>query len=168
MKRRIKPLRTSRGRVLDIGASGTYVVPGAQALGPPHWVFPTPIPAEDNSVAEIHCYHFLEHLDGTQAIQFLKEVERVLAPEEGVFNFCVPYYNTTLAAQNLQHKSLWCEDTFDNLFYDTTYEHSGHWELRQHVVLIVGLCQRNLCLMGQLVKDGRPREERDKFYYPAQ
>ena len=38
----------------------------------------------------------------------------------GVLNFSVPYYTTTLAIQNLEHKSFWCEDTLKNLFEDDT------------------------------------------------
>ena len=40
-------------------------------------------------------------------------------------NFCVPYFSSLLMAQNLQHKSFWCEETFRNLFEDDTYEHCG-------------------------------------------
>jgi hypothetical protein len=118
------------GLKLDCGASGKYKVPGAMALGPPEWAFPRdPIPARDDSVGELHAHHFLEHLDPEMAIRFLREVERVLIPERGVFSFTVPYFGTVLAAQDLSHKSPWTEETFRNLFSNDTYEHHGSWRL---------------------------------------
>src|SRR6516162_2310318 len=110
MKRRLPKLLTCDGRAFDLGASGLYVAPGATALGPPSWVFPRDsIPAEADSVGTIHAYHFLEHLSGEDAVALMREVERVLIPERGVFNFSIPYYSTSLAVQNLEHRSLWCE-----------------------------------------------------------
>ena len=88
MKRHLPELVTCPGPRYDIGASGKYVAPGAIPLGPPNWIFPRdPIPAADDSLATIHCCHFLEHLSGDNAVLFLREVERVLIPERGVMNF---------------------------------------------------------------------------------
>jgi hypothetical protein len=45
-----------------------------------NWNFPkNPIPTTDGKVSMMHCYHFLEHLTGEDAILFLKEVQRVLS-----------------------------------------------------------------------------------------
>jgi hypothetical protein len=152
MKRQLPGLLAFPGPSFDCGASGKYVAPGAVALGPPTWRVPRdPIPAADSSVATIHAYHFLEHLSGDDAVAFLREVERVLIPERGVLNFSIPYYNTVLAAQSLEHKSLWCEETFAKLFGEDTFEYYGRWRLRVHFLVIAGLVSRNLALVGQIV-----------------
>lgn len=41
----------------------------------------TPWPFKDNSVEEVHCSHFLEHLDGIERISFFNELYRVMKPE---------------------------------------------------------------------------------------
>jgi SAM-dependent methyltransferase len=169
MKRHLPPLAHREGRALDLGATGRFVAPGAEPLGRPAWVWPRDaIPAADESVAVVHAYHFLEHLAGREAVTLVREVERVLVPG-GVFNYSVPYYNTTLQAQDLEHRSMWCEDTFRNLFEDFTYEHaSGRaWRLGVHFQVIVGLVQRNLALVGQLVKDA-PAVERPTWCHPGE
>ena len=99
MKRYLPELLTYEGPSFDIGSSGRYQVPGAVALGRPTWVHPRdPIPADDDSVATIHAYHFLEHLSGNDAVSFLREVERVLIPERGVMNFSMPHSSSELMA----------------------------------------------------------------------
>jgi hypothetical protein len=169
MKRHLPELVTCPGPSYDIGASGKYVVPGAIPLAPPNWIFPRdPIPAADDSVATIHCYHFLEHLSGDDAVLFLREVERVLIPERGVMNFCVPYFSSLLMAQNLQHKSFWCEETFRNLFEDDTYEHCGKWRLRVGLLVIAGVVNRNLALFGQIIKSDVKQPCEEKWFYPAE
>lgn len=142
-----------KGKVFDVGSSGTWKVPGAIALGLPDWSFPRDkIPADDESVSIIHAYHFLEHLNGDDAIAFLREAERVL--QSGcVLNYCVPYYNSNLMAQDLTHRSAWCEDTLKNLFNCVGYDPAGSWKLRIHFQMIAGIVERNLCLIGQLVKE---------------
>lgn len=37
-------------------------------------------PWEDNSVEEVHCSHFLEHLTGKERVHFMNELYRVLKP----------------------------------------------------------------------------------------
>jgi hypothetical protein len=165
MKRYLPELKECEGPAFDVGASGKYVAPGAIPLGAPTWVFPRDkIPVADDSAATLHAYHFFEHLSGDVAVAFLREVERVLIPERGVLNFSIPYYSTPLAAQNLDHKSQWCEDTFKNLFTDDTYDR-GAWQLRVHFLLIAGIVQTNLCVIGQIVKRSEGEAE-SKWYYP--
>lgn len=38
----------------------------------------TPWPFKDNSVDEVHCSHFLEHLDGMERISFFNELYRIM------------------------------------------------------------------------------------------
>jgi hypothetical protein len=153
MKRDIPDLLEFPGKSFDIGASGKSVAPGATPLGLPEWSFPRDkIPAESNSVATLHCYHFLEHLTGDDAIAFLREAERVMIPGNSVLNFVVPYFSSPLQAQDITHKSAWMEETFRNLFDNHYYDPAGEWKLREHTVMIIGIVNRNLAMMGQLVK----------------
>lgn len=152
MDRRIPTLRPPPiGPVLDIGGTGLKPDFGLP-LGLPDWSFPrNEIPFAGGSVGMIHAYHFLEHLTGETAIAFLREVERVLTPD-GVFQFCVPYYNSFMQAQDLTHKSQWNEETFSKLFANPYYDPAGKWSLKVHCIFIMGIVERNLALLGQLVK----------------
>jgi len=62
-----------------------------------------PWPFEDNSVDEIFCSHFFEHLTGEQRIGFMEEVWRILKPERGIKIIC-PYYTSVRASQDPTHK----------------------------------------------------------------
>lgn len=140
---------------LDLGASGNKVMNLCTGLGLPEWSFPRDsIPANDDSVAVIHAYHFLEHLRGEDAILLLREIERVLTPG-GVVNILVPYYNSSMQAQDLTHKSVWCETSFKTLFENGYYDPAGPkpWRLRVHTQFIMGIVERNLALFVQLTKD---------------
>lgn len=155
MKRDIPELLefSGPGKIFDIGASGKMVAPGAISLGLPDWEFPrNAFPAENASVSTIHCYHFLEHLTGTDAIAFLRECERVMIPGASVMNFCIPYFSSPLQAQDLTHKSPWMEETFRTLFDNYYYDPAGKWNLRVHTIMIMGIVNRNLALVGQLVR----------------
>lgn len=153
MKRDIPELLEFSGLSFDIGASGVAVASGAIPLGLPEWDFPhDPIPAHDGTVATIHAYHFLEHLNGHVVIKFLREAERVMIPGASVLNFCIPYYNSNQQAQDLTHESAWCEDTFKNLFHNSWYDR-GEWKLRVHAIMIMGIVERNLSLIGQLRRE---------------
>lgn len=146
------PLQPLDGIIFDVGASGLKKAPGAIALGLPEWQWPRDrLPAEDGTVALIHAYHFLEHLSGEDAIAMLREFERVLMPG-GIVDFCIPYYNSNLWAHDLTHKSHWCEDSFTNLFKNGYYDPAGEWKLEQHFIVIMGIVERNIALVGQLVK----------------
>lgn len=143
------------GIQIDLGSSGTKKVEGAISLGLPGWSWPHDrIPCEDNSVAVVHAYHFLEHLTGNDAIEMLKEIQRVLFIG-GILQFTVPWANSDLAYQDLTHKSFWTEDSFRNLMYNRYYDVSANefkWQFRQHYLVLAGIVSRNICLIGQLVK----------------
>jgi hypothetical protein len=173
MKRKLPDLLTcNEGLRFDVGSTGKYVVSNATPLGPPKWQWPRDgIPANNECVGELHAYHFLEHLSGEDAISFLREVERVLIPACGVFNFSIPYYSTVLANQDLEHKSFWSEETFRNLFENDTYLRlsAGPWKLHIHFLIIAGVVSRNLALVGQIVKnDNHQSSTRDAWFYPAE
>jgi hypothetical protein len=169
MKRHLPRIeRNTRGLVFDIGSSGRYRVPGAMTLGLPDWRWPRDLlPCGDGSASEIHCYHFLEHLAGEDAILFLQEAQRALM-DDGVLNFAVPYYSSGLQAQDLTHKSFWNEETFRNLFNNQAYTpHAAPWTLRVGFQLIAGVNERNLSLIGQLIKGGTDAAA-PKWFYPTE
>jgi hypothetical protein len=64
----------------------------------------------------------------------------------------MPYYNSNLAAECLDHRSMWNENSFRNLFENSGFNVAGDWELRQHFLMIAGIVERNLCIIGQLVR----------------
>lgn len=52
-----------------------YAMEGVDVV---HDVRITPWPWDDNSVDEVHCSHFLEHLTGKERVSFMNELYRVL------------------------------------------------------------------------------------------
>jgi len=156
MKRNIPAIiKYTDGKVINLGSSpgDVWRIPGADALGKPDWRFPAkPLPYDDASITTIHCYHFLEHLWGPDAISMLRECERVMVPNRSVLNFCMPYYNSNLQAECLDHKSIWNENTFRNLFENSGFDIAGDWKLKTHFILIAGVVERNLCVIGQIVR----------------
>lgn len=161
MDRSLPPLLTPPpGLSIGLGESGLKQVGADFNLGLPEWHWPhDEVPAEDGSVAIFHAYHFFEHLSGQEAISLLAQLQRKLMIG-GIIQFCIPYYKSNMAAQDLTHKSFWTEDTFKTLFrksyYDPTAKTSGgsasEWELDVHFQAIMGVVERNLALVGQLVK----------------
>ena len=60
-------------------------------------------PWKDNSVEEIHCSHFLEHLTGVERVQFMNEVYRVLIPD-GKITLITPHWNSCRAYGDYTHQ----------------------------------------------------------------
>lgn len=151
MKRPLATLIPPGEVVLDVGTShGAAVVPGAHKLSE-HWRAPT-LPQASDCVDTIFAHHFLEHLDGETAVAQLREFERVLKVG-GTVNVVVPYYNSQMASHDLDHKSVWCEETWRNTFANPGYDAKGRdWRLRVNFNLICGVVERNLALFTQLVK----------------
>lgn len=142
------------GLSIGLGESGAKNHGRDMSLGLPDWSWPEePIPAKDGSAGIIHAYHFFEHLTGEQAIDMLFECQRVLKPG-GVLQFCMPWAKTECALHDLTHKSWWCETSFKNLFnnyYDPT---PGRvLKFRQHYLVLAGIVERNIAVMGQLVRE---------------
>ena len=146
------------GIVLGIGDTGTHKSSCSmnyRALGMPGWQFPQEdIPCSNNSVAYIHCYHFMEHLTGAQIPLFLLEVQRVLATR-GVFQFGVPLAGTELSFQDLDHKSFWTASTLKNLLGNEHYHIAGTNAIKLKIgaTAIIGVTERNLMVVGQLIKE---------------
>jgi hypothetical protein len=143
------------GLWFDIGGTGKGKALNGIPLAMPEWQFPRDrIPASNETVAILHCYHFLEHLSGKDAIAFLREAERVLMPG-GILQYCIPHACAEIAFQDLDHKSIWTESSFRMLFANPYYDPSigmQPWRLQVYYQVIAGVVQRNLCLLGQLLK----------------
>ncbi len=68
---------------------------------------------QPNSVYEVHCSHYIEHV--TDLIAFMEELHRVLIPG-GRATFYAPYYSSIRAMQDPTHKQFISENTF--LYYN--------------------------------------------------
>lgn len=147
------------GIKINLGPGDRKTLPGVTGYGfisngmtEVVWHAPDPLPLEDGSVTEIHCYHFLEHLNGEDAISVLKEIDRVLV-DGGVAYIVTPYYSSSMQAHALDHKSAWNEGTWKWLFSQDFYSDFEHrWSIQVQLCLIIGIVERNMCLMTQLVK----------------
>lgn len=151
LKRPLAALIPPGELVLDVGTShGATVVPGAKTLDE-RWRAPL-LPYRDGTIDTIFAHHFLEHLDGETAVRQLREFERVLKVG-GTVNVVVPYYTSQMAAHDLDHKSVWCEETWRNTFANPGYDAKGrNWRLAVNFNLICGVVERNIALFTQLYK----------------
>jgi SAM-dependent methyltransferase len=151
MKREIPELIDVEGPALNLGAGFSEIPRAISHSIETGWDADYQIiPYQDNSIATIHAYHFLEHLNNP--VKVLLECQRVLRIG-GVMNVCVPYYNSNLASQDLDHKKFFTEETWRTLFNSTGYDKNKiNWELRERFNVICGIVERNLCLLTQLEK----------------
>jgi len=60
-------------------------------------------PWADNSVAEVHCSHFVEHLTAAERVHFVNELYRILVPE-GKAKIVAPHWNSPRAFGDLTHQ----------------------------------------------------------------
>lgn len=140
----------SFGNILNLGA-GNKIIPGTKPLDYPEWdADKDPIPFPDRSVDQIHAYHFFEHC--ADPVKVLLECQRVLKYGCHI-NICVPYYNSQMQAQDLDHKSAFCEETWRNILDNPYYDkRKVDWKLEVRFNLICGVVERNMCLLTQMVK----------------
>lgn len=162
MERRIELLRGDvEGYHVSLGGLGRKawrLPPVAMILDYPEWDAENPehsFPIQESCVDVFHAYHFFEHLSGPAVIRTLAECDRCLV-RGGVVNIVVPYYNSQLQATDLTHRTAFCEETWRNLFEDDSYRRPGSpekWNLRVGTNVIMGVKERNLALLTQLVKE---------------
>jgi SAM-dependent methyltransferase len=138
------------GTIINVGA-GNKDIKNAIPFDYPEWdADREPLPLPDDSVACIHAYHFLEHVQNPAAI--LQEFQRVLHVG-GVVNIVVPYYTSQMAAHDLDHKHVFCEETWRVLFGNPYYDKNRvEWRFKIGVNVIMGIVERNLALITQLVR----------------
>lgn len=156
MDRAIKPaiydVDPDTNLVLNLGP-GNKRIDGTIALEYPHWdAEKDPIPHLDGTIQQIHAYHFLEHLADPRVV--LAECQRVLRVG-GHMNIVVPYYSSNMASQDLDHKSFFTEDTWKTLFSNPYYDKNRNgvdWKFDVHLNVIMGVAERNLALVTQLVR----------------
>jgi predicted SAM-dependent methyltransferase len=70
---------------------------------------------EDNSVDEVECSHFIEHLTGDQFMQFMNQLYRIMK-KGAVANIVAPYYTSMRAIQDPTHRQFISEASF--LYYN--------------------------------------------------
>lgn len=137
--------------MLNLGPGNKHLI-GVDELEWPEWnaeVDPT-IPRGDGSVDAIFAFHFLEHLTDPRPV--LRECQRVLR-SGGTLNVVVPFYKSSMAFHDFDHKSYYTETCWDNLFRETYYSKGKTgWEFTIQYNAIVGVVERNLALVTQLVR----------------
>lgn len=153
MKRNIPDLVADieSGCVINLGA-GKQKISGAIPFDYPEWDAENYlIPFGDEVVDQIHAYHFLEHISDPP--RMLQECQRILKIG-GHMNIIVPYYTSQMQAHDLFHKAQFCEETWKNLFSTPYYSKDRDgWRFRIGTNIIIGVVERNLCLMTQLIKE---------------
>lgn len=139
-----------KGKIINVGAGNKHIQ-GVESIDLPDYdADEMPLPFNSGTIAGIHAYHFLEHV--IDPIKMLREFERVLM-HNGCANILVPYYTSQNNIQDLDHKSVWCEDTWKNTFFNAFYDKKGKWKFRIGINLIMGIVERNLILCTQLIKE---------------
>jgi hypothetical protein len=140
-------------KVLNLGAGYKHIYGADNLTAETGWRAPMLIGYESESVDTVYALHFLEHLNKTDLLTMLKEIERVLC-WGGVLNVVVPWYGGQLAYQDLDHKSFWTVETWRNLLDNQYYDGSmpRDWKLKERFSIIMGLNDRNLVVVSQLEK----------------
>ncbi len=135
---------------LNVGC-GKSIIKGAIGIDYPEWdADKQPLPYRDSSVGCIYAFHFLEHV--REPVRVLQDFQRVLV-KGGVVNIVVPYYSSQIMAQDLDHKSSFSEETWKTLFRNQYYDKNEvEWKFEIGVNVIMGVVERNLSLLTQLIK----------------
>lgn len=138
---------------INLGA-GNKLIEECISLDLPSWdAREGTIDRRDNTVNNIYAFHFFEHLEAENAIQILKECERILVPR-GILHIACPHAMSELHHQDIMHKSQWHEDTLRVLLNNEDYDPTGHqWKLSIKSRFIAGLNYRNLMVFYQLEKE---------------
>jgi SAM-dependent methyltransferase len=154
-----KLLKPPLGPQLNLGPGDKKIIPNTFGVGmggalmDQWWMGGQALPYDDESIAAIHMYQFIEHFDWPDIELILRECERVLKPG-GVIYIACPHQVSSMAYQALDHKTFWNEEVWNWLFGNEYY--SDHektpWLLEVHACFIMGVVIRNLNLFTQLVK----------------
>jgi predicted SAM-dependent methyltransferase len=78
------------------------------------------IPLPDNSVSEVFSSHFFEHITEPVINKVVWEFKRVCKNGASLYIVCPP--SNSLAAYDIAHYSLWCEERYRGLFNSTRDE----------------------------------------------
>lgn len=158
MKRALPDLFPVVGpKTLELGPGNSPVSLHSHKLDWPDWDGEVEsLPFAAGTFSNIVAFHFFEHFPGKRVIALLRECERVLA-QGGVLTTVVPHRLGAMSIEDLDHKSIWGEDTWRVLFHNDRYTKNREtpWAFRVHFNLITGVNERNLAIISQLVKGGR-------------
>ncbi len=148
----IVPFPDIKGHILNL-APANKPIKETVGVGRPECDFDKdPLPFLSDSIRGIYAFHVLEHLHNP--LYLLSEMQRVLVPGGSVL-IVVPYYNSQMMAHDLDHKHVFCEDTWKQIFNNPYYDDKAKgydWKFKIGLNIIIGIVERNLCLMTQLVK----------------
>lgn len=90
----------------------TFAMDGVDVV---HDLRVSPWPWEDNSVSEVHCSHFIEHLTNFEGrwerVRFFNELHRILKPG-GTCSLIFPHWNSSRFYGDPTHKEAMSEWTF--------------------------------------------------------
>ena len=138
-------------RKFNIGA-GNKLIANTEVLDLPKYnADEDSIPADDESVGVIYCLGTLDHLK--EIPFFMKECQRVLAPG-GVMNISVAFYKSNLAWEDPYHRSWFTENTWKKLFEKQYWlPDNFEWRFRIGINLIIGVQERNVIVLTQLIKE---------------
>ncbi len=138
--------------MLNLGG-GNKEIEGTVNLQLPEWNADVDqIPYPDNSVGEIHAYHFLEHVKNLEFL--MSECSRVMV-SGGVMNIAVPYYKSQLAFSDYNHVRFFAEKTFPKMIVnkDNYYKNIfSEIKFKIHFQVIAGLQEDSMMLFVQLIK----------------
>lgn len=153
MKRSVPDLIPFGPVTINLGA-GASPLAGALNLDFPEWDGERDgIPVPDGTVDSVVAFHFFEHFSGANAMRLLRECERVLKVG-GTLTAVTPHRLSQMAYHDLDHKSVWTEETWRVLFATPYYRKNREtaWRLEPRFNMIMGLNERNLALVSQLVR----------------
>lgn len=117
MKKKLFKLDIACGSNKQKGFKGIDIIKKGTQADIEHNLLVLPWPIKDNSVDEIHCSHFIEHLPhGTDGFNdpfwdFFNEIGRILKPG-GKATFITPYYASMRAFQDPTHQRFITEATY--------------------------------------------------------
>lgn len=139
---------------INLGA-GNKEIFGAEPVDAPDWWAGEEIPYLDSEIDAIFATHFFEHLTYDEIVKVLAECQRVLK-DGGSLYTVTPWWRSECANQDPTHKSFWTESTWKNLFNNPYYTRPGapevEWQFVPTFTMIMGLVERNLVIVSQLVK----------------
>ncbi|WKV23260.1 methyltransferase [Pseudomonas phage APTC-PA18] len=154
MKRDIAQLiEPDHRRAVNLGA-GNSPIPGVESLDWPNWDGASGrVPYEDGELTAVYAFHFFEHLTGAQVIDLVKDLQRAMAVG-ATLNVVVPFYNSNIAHQDLDHKTFFTEETWRTLFRNPFYDKNREdpWKFIIGTNVIIGVAERNLAVMSQLIR----------------
>lgn len=152
-------LRRTGGQYLQLG-SGYKII---KSSGWHNWDYEDwdadsgdSMPMPDEYLDGIVVYHSMDHF--AKPIWVLAECQRVLKVG-GWFVCVVPHYSSELWNSDITHKSRFSIETWRNIFSERQYRHTGpvdgnvDWQFRIAYNMIMGLTERNIVLVTQLIKE---------------